>query len=155
MSIPFTWPAPQIEGFAHRRLRRRRPGGGLHVPETLLAEIRERFGPLVLDHRFPIGTTGSSISTSVRRAAEQKVEIALWLVDRFEPELLFVVFMAADHVHHLCWDDWERRGAESLVADVYRILDAAAGALADAAARTATSWSSRTTAVAHSMASST
>ena len=40
--------------------------------------------------------------------------------------------MAADHVHHLCWDDWERRGAESLVADVYRILDQAAGDLLDA-----------------------
>jgi predicted AlkP superfamily phosphohydrolase/phosphomutase len=134
VSVPFTWPAPQIEGCAIAGFDAADRDEGFTYPSTLLAEIRERFGPLVLDHRFPIGTNGTLDLDLVRRAAEQKVEIALWLVDRFELELLFVVFMAADHVHHLCWDDWERRGAESLVADVYRILDRATGALAEAAA---------------------
>ena len=53
----------------------------------------------------------------VRRACEQKVEIAIWLMERFEPELLFVVFMAADHIHHLCWPEWVEEGAASRVAD--------------------------------------
>ncbi len=133
VSIPFTWPAPQVDGCALSGFDAADRDEGFAHPATLLAEIRERFGALVLDHRFPIGQNGSVDLDLVRRAAEQKVEIARWLVDRFELDLLFVVFMAADHVHHLCWDEWERRGAESRVADVYRILDEAAGALAEGA----------------------
>lgn len=133
VSIPFTWPAPQIDGCAIAGFDAADRDEGFTHPATLLVEIRSRFGPLVLDHRFPIGRDGRLDLGLVRRAAEQKVEIARWAADRFELDLLFVVFMAADHVHHLCWDDWERRGPESLVADVYRILDEATGALADGA----------------------
>ncbi len=133
VSIPFTWPAPQIEGCVLAGFDAADREEGFAHPSSLSAELRERFGPLVLDHKFPIGANGELDLDLVRRAAEQKVEIALWLVDRFDLELLFTVFMAADHVHHLCWDDWMRRGPASLVADVYRILDTAAGALADAA----------------------
>lgn len=133
VSIPFTWPAPQIDGCVLAGFDAANREEGFTYPEGLFAELRERFGPLVFDYRFPIGNDGALDVDLVRRAAEQKVEIALWLVDRFELDLLFVVFMAADHTHHLCWDDWERRGTKSLVADVYRILDGATGALADAA----------------------
>lgn len=132
VNIPFTWPAPEIAGFVISGFDAAAREEGLTYPRGLVTEIQERFGPLVLDHRFPIGSDGGVDLDLVRRAAEQKVEVALWLLERFEPELLFVVFMAADHVHHLCWDDWERRGRESSVAEVYRILDRAAGALADA-----------------------
>jgi predicted AlkP superfamily phosphohydrolase/phosphomutase len=133
VSIPFTWPAPAIEGFALAGFDAADRDEGFAHPDGLLAEIRERFGPLVLDHRFPVGSDGALDLDLVRRAARQKVEIALWLAEKYDVSLLFVVFMAADHVHHLCWDDWERRGTESLVADVYRILDDATGALVDAA----------------------
>ena len=40
--------------------------------------------------------------------------------------------MAADHAHHLGWDEWERSGADSPLAKVYGILDDAVGALAGA-----------------------
>ena len=56
-----------------------------------------------------------------------------WLSQRFEPDLLFVVFMAADHIHHVCWTEWEEQGLESPVAEVYRILDRAVGELLDVA----------------------
>jgi predicted AlkP superfamily phosphohydrolase/phosphomutase len=133
VNIPFTWPAPEIAGFAISGFDAAAREEGLTFPRELVGELHERFGELVLDHRFPIGADGGVDLDLVRRAAEQKVEIALWLAERFEPQLLFVVFMAADHVHHLCWDDWERRGPDSSVAEVYRILDRATGALAEAA----------------------
>jgi len=133
VSIPFTWPAPQIAGCVMAGFDAADRDQGFTHPAGLLDELRERFGPLVLDYRFPIGPDGELDLDLIRRAAEQKVEIALWLAEHYEVDLLFAVFMAADHVHHLCWDDWERRGPESRVADVYRILDGAAGALADAA----------------------
>jgi predicted AlkP superfamily phosphohydrolase/phosphomutase len=133
MNVPFTWPAPEVTGFAISGFDAAAREEGLTFPRDLVGEIHEKFGPLVLDHRFPIGKDGGIDLELVRAAAEQKVEVALWLAERFQPQLLFVVFMAADHVHHICWDDWEQRGAESAVAEVYRILDRATGALADAA----------------------
>ena len=133
VNIPFTWPAPELQGFAISGFDAAAREEGLTFPRDLVTEIQQKFGPLVLDHRFPIGKDGGVDLDLVRAAAEQKVEVALWLAERFRPQLLFVVFMAADHVHHICWDDWERRGPESAVAEVYRILDRATGALADAA----------------------
>ena len=88
----------------------------------------------MLDHRFPLDAAGRLDLDLVRRAAEQRVEIVHWLTERFDPELLFVVFMAADHIHHLCWPEWEQRGRESRVAEVYRILDGAVGELLDGSA---------------------
>ncbi len=133
VNIPFTWPAPELQGFAISGFDAAAREEGLTFPRDLVTEIQQKFGPLVLDHRFPIGKDGGVDLDLVRAAAEQKVEVALWLAERFRPQLLFVVFMAADHVHHICWDDWERRGPESAVAEVYRILDRATGTLADAA----------------------
>ena len=57
--------------------------------------------------------------------------------------------MAADHIHHLCWPEWERARRESRVAEVYRILDEAVGDAASAARRRRRrAWSSPTTAAA-------
>jgi predicted AlkP superfamily phosphohydrolase/phosphomutase len=99
-----------------------------HPPE-LVAELARRYGSIELDNRFPIGKDGRVDLDIVRRAADQKLELTLWLAERFEPSLLFVVFMAADHIQHLCWTDWERDGAASPVAEVYRILDDRVGRL--------------------------
>lgn len=128
VNVPFTWPAPEVEGFSIAGFDAASREQGLTHPEALRDELRRRYGSLELDNKFPL-THGKVDLDLVRRAAAQKVEIVTWLAERFEPELLFVVFMAADHIHHLCWTDWEARGPESPVADVYRILDEAVGAL--------------------------
>ena len=129
VNVPFTWPAPEVHGFAFAGFDAAAREQGLTYPESLRAELQGRFGSLELDNRFPI-TDGRVDLDLVRRAAAQKVEIVTWLADRFDPELLFVVFMAADHIQHLCWTDWESDGLESPVAEVYRALDEATGALA-------------------------
>src|SRR5262245_14579501 len=132
VNVPFTWPAPDVNGFAVAGFDAAAREQGLTSPESLRDELRERFGSLELDNRFPL-TDGKLDLDLVRRAASQKVEIAAWLAERFDPELLFVVFMAADHIHHLCWTDWEAEGLASPVAEVYRILDEAVGALVELA----------------------
>lgn len=129
VNVPFTWPAPEVDGFAIAGFDAASREQGLTYPDELRAELRQRFGSLELDNKFPL-TDGKLDLDLVRRAAAQKVEIVRWLVDRYDPELLFVVFMAADHIHHLCWTDWEADGLASPVAEVYRILDEATGALA-------------------------
>jgi predicted AlkP superfamily phosphohydrolase/phosphomutase len=96
---------------------------------VLVGELRARYGSLELDNRFPIGDDGAVDLEQVRAAAAQKVDAVLWLLERETPDLLFVVFMAADHVQHLCWTDWEQAGADSPVAETYRVLDEAVGRL--------------------------
>ena len=123
VGIPFTWPAPQVEGFSVAGFDAAAREEGMTHPPGLVSEIARRYGSIELDNRFPLGKDGRVDLEIVRRAADQKVDVALWLAERFEPDLLFVVFMAADHIQHLCWTDWKRDGAESPLAEVYRILD--------------------------------
>lgn len=129
VGIPFTWPAPQIEGFSVAGFDAAGREEGMTHPPDLVSEMARRYGSIELDNRFPIGKDGRVDLDIVRRAADQKVDVTLWLAERFEPSLLFVVFMAADHIQHLCWTDWERDALSSPVAEVYRILDERVGRL--------------------------
>jgi predicted AlkP superfamily phosphohydrolase/phosphomutase len=130
VNIPFTWPAPHVDGFSIAGFDAAAREEGLTHPESLRAVLLQRYGSLELDNKFPVSGGRADLGL-VRRAAEQKVEIVESLAERFEPELLFVVFMAADHVHHICWDEWEKNGLASPVAETYRILDEAVGRLVE------------------------
>jgi len=132
INVPFTWPVDDVNGFALAGFDAYGRRDGFATPGGLLEELEARFGPLAHDHAFPVTSDGRIDLDQVRRVAEQRVELTLWLAERFDPELLIVVFMAADHAHHLGWDEWERSGADSPLAKVYGILDEAAGALAGA-----------------------
>ena len=132
INVPFTWPVDDVNGFALAGFDAYGRRDGFATPAGLLDELERRFGPLVQDHAFPVTPDGRIDLELVRRVAEQRVELTLWLTERFDPELLVVVFMAADHAHHLGWDEWERSGADSPLAGVYKILDEAVGALAGA-----------------------
>ncbi|MGZ4280463.1 MAG: alkaline phosphatase family protein [Gaiellaceae bacterium] len=131
VNVPFTWPAREVNGFAIAGMDAAAREDGMTSPRDLIAELQRHFGRLLLDHSFPLDARGRLDLELVRKAAAQKVEIVDWLVSRFAPELLFVVFMAADHIHHLAWPEWEERGRDSTVAEVYRILDAALGTMLD------------------------
>jgi predicted AlkP superfamily phosphohydrolase/phosphomutase len=129
INVPFTWPAREVNGFAIAGMDAAAREEGMTSPRDLIAELQRHFGRLLLDHSFPLDNRGRLDLELVRKACAQKVEIVEWLVSRFAPELLFVVFMAADHIHHLAWPEWEERGRESTVAEVYRILDSALGTM--------------------------
>ncbi|MGZ4438762.1 MAG: alkaline phosphatase family protein [Gaiellaceae bacterium] len=131
VNVPFTWPAREVNGFAIAGMDAWAREDGMTSPPGLLSELQSRYGKLLVDHSFPLDARGRLDLELVRKAAAQKVEIVDWLVSRFAPELLFVVFMAADHIHHLAWPEWEERGRDSTVAEVYRILDAALGTMLD------------------------
>jgi predicted AlkP superfamily phosphohydrolase/phosphomutase len=132
INVPFSWPVDDVNGFGLAGFDAYGRRDGFATPPGLLAELEARFGPLAHDHAFPVTSGGGIDVEAVRRVAEQRVELTLWLAERFDPELLVVVFMAADHAHHLGWDEWERSGADSALAQVYRVLDEAVGALAAA-----------------------
>ena len=133
VNVPFTWPASEVNGFLLSGLDASARDDDAVFPHDVAGELRRRFGALDLDHAFPLDASGRIDLELVRRACEARCEAVAWLVERFEPELLFTVFMSADHIHHLAWPEWEERGAESRVADVYRILDGAVAALCELA----------------------
>lgn len=129
VNVPFTWPAPAVDGFAIAGLDASEREEGMTHPRELVRELQATHGPLVLDHTFPIGADGRADLALARRAVEQKLAIVHELAARHDPDLLLVVFMAADHIQHICWPEWEEAGAASTVAEVYRILDEAVGEL--------------------------
>ena len=129
VNVPFTWPAPDVNGFAIAGLDAAAREDGMTTPRELVDELQARFGRLLLDHSFPVDRLGRLDLDLVQRVCAQRVAIVEELVRRYSPELLLTVFMAADHVHHLAWPDWEARGRESDVAAVYRIVDGALGEL--------------------------
>jgi predicted AlkP superfamily phosphohydrolase/phosphomutase len=133
VNVPFTWPAREVNGFLLAGLDSAGREAGMSYPASAIRELRERLGHLEFDHAMPLDDNGVVDLEHVRRAAEQKVETVRWLADRFDPELLWVVFMPADHIHHLCWPEWEEHGIESRVAEVYRILDRAVAELVELA----------------------
>jgi predicted AlkP superfamily phosphohydrolase/phosphomutase len=132
-NVPFTWPASEVNGFLLSGLDASARSDGAVFPSELAGELARRFGRLDLDHAFPLDGSGRVDLDIVRRAAEARCAALAWLVERFQPELLFAVFMSADHIHHLAWPEWEERGAESRVADVYRILDGVVAVLCELA----------------------
>jgi predicted AlkP superfamily phosphohydrolase/phosphomutase len=84
------------------------------------------------DHELPLGPDGYIDVDRMGAAIEQRIDACLWLRERFEPDLLLVVFMAADHMQHYGWLEWEEQGLDSRVAAVYRHLDRAVGAFREA-----------------------
>jgi predicted AlkP superfamily phosphohydrolase/phosphomutase len=133
VNVPFTWPATEVNGFLLSGLDASARDDDAVFPHDVAGELRRRFGALDLDHAFPLDSSGRIDLDLVRRAVDSRCAALRWLVERFEPELLFTVFMSADHIHHLAWPEWEDRGAESRVAAVYRILDDAVAALCELA----------------------
>ena len=80
---------------------------GLTCPEEAPRRAAQRFGSLEPTTGFRSPTAGSTwTSSGARRRRGRDRHVAR---GAHEPELLFVVFMAADHIHHLCWTDWEGR----------------------------------------------
>ena len=133
VNVPFTWPAGEADGFVIAGIDAAERDAGMTYPRELVRELRDRFGKLELDHAIPLDANGEVDLELVRRVCQQRVAIVRWLNERFEPDFLFVVFMAADHVHHVGWNQWEENGLQSPVAEVYRILDLAVGELVEVA----------------------
>jgi predicted AlkP superfamily phosphohydrolase/phosphomutase len=108
VNVPFTWPAPDVDdGFVIAGLDASERDDGMTHPPELLHELRRRFGRLEVDHSFPLDETGEIDLDQVRRVCEQRVAVTQWLAEGHDLDLLFVVFMAADHIHHLAGPEWE------------------------------------------------
>jgi predicted AlkP superfamily phosphohydrolase/phosphomutase len=128
INVPFTWPAQEVNGFFIAGIDSAAREYRMTYPDSIGGELRRRYKDLHFDHGPPLNADGYIDATKMRSAIEQKLDCAVWLSERFDPELLIVVFMAADHMQHYGWIEWEEKGLESRVAEIYRGLDDAVGA---------------------------
>src|SRR3954471_18997287 len=78
VNVPFTWPAPDVDGFVIAGMDAWARDDGMTTPRSLLAELRSRFGPLLVDHTFPLGDAGAFDLDQVRAVCAQRVEIVDW-----------------------------------------------------------------------------
>jgi predicted AlkP superfamily phosphohydrolase/phosphomutase len=127
INVPFTWPAQEVNGFFIAGIDSAAREYRMTYPESLSQDLRRRYRDLLLDHGPPLDDDGYVDAGQMRRAIEQKLDSALWLCERFDPEFLLIVFMAADHMQHYGWIEWEDKGLKSRIAEVYRALDDAVG----------------------------
>ena len=133
VNVPFTSPAPEARTGSSSPASTRPPASKVwRTPASLMTELRDRFGVFEFDHSLPLDRDGYIDVERMKTAIEQKVDACLWLRERFDPDLLLVVFMAADHMQHYGWLEWEERGLESRVAVIYRHLDEEVGAIREA-----------------------
>src|SRR3954453_11742 len=58
VNVPFTWPAPDVNGFAIAGMDAAAREEGMTTPRELIHELQERFGRLLLDHSFPVDRDG-------------------------------------------------------------------------------------------------
>ena len=58
VNVPFTWPAPEVNGFLIAGVDAASRERGLTYPDTLLADLRRRYDKLEFDHELPLDRDG-------------------------------------------------------------------------------------------------
>lgn len=107
INVPMTYPAEKLNGILIAGLDA--PGvdssGFAHPPE-ILARIRERFGPYVLEPGLTGFVVGKKHDVAVRKLREelaQKISITLYLTKECEWDLFVIVLRSLDAVQHCFW----------------------------------------------------
>src|SRR3954470_11770029 len=72
VNVPFTWPAPEVDGFVIAGMDAWARDDGTTYPRSLVDTIQERFGRLLLDHSFPLDRNGAIDLDYVRRSCAQR-----------------------------------------------------------------------------------
>lgn len=138
INVPFTYPPEEVNGFVL-------PGfmgaaGMLGRPAThpreLLQELRDEIGPLRQEvQTLPYFFTDEKdeLVQEFYRVEEQRKEATLYLMQRYEWDLLATVFISLDRVQHFFWkymdtrhpayDPGLARRYGSVIADFYGYLD--------------------------------
>ena len=83
VNVPFTWPAPEVDGFVLAGMDAWARDDGMTTPRALIAELHERFGVLLTDHNFPLDKDDAFDLAHVRAVCEQRVELVELLTARY------------------------------------------------------------------------
>lgn len=145
VNVPGTYPPQPIGGFLVTDMLTPSLESRLTEPESLKAEMLERLGDYIID--VPIGLGGKEyVRERLRRSIELREELALWLLDRYDPDFFMCIFTELDRCQHRFWNDADPEHPlhesgnpyRGVVDEVYERCDRAVGRIlehAGAAAR--------------------
>lgn len=143
--VPPTWPPPRTKASVVSCLLTPGPEAPHTQPPELAAELA-RFGPHTPDLHDDGSLSPGQVLAGLRAMAAQHFDVAEHLLAREKPDLLMMVEMATDRLHHALWPAMDpsdprhaafaehARGAR----DLYAYLDARIGRLMQKAGPDAT-----------------
>jgi predicted AlkP superfamily phosphohydrolase/phosphomutase len=147
VNVPLTYPAETVNGFVVAGLDT--PGTdspGFTYPLNLAGEIQEKVGEYIIEPGIPGMIRAGRKQAALERillGIERRLACTRWLHERYQPDLLAVVFTATDAVQHFFWGDMdptypfrdptEAECFSGAVEQVYARLDTALAELIEAA----------------------
>ncbi len=104
VNVPGTYPPQSIGGFMITDMLTPSLESRLTEPDSLKAEMLERLGDYIID--VPIGLGEPQyVRERLHRSIDLREELALWLLDRFDPEFFMCIFTELDRCQHRFWND--------------------------------------------------
>jgi predicted AlkP superfamily phosphohydrolase/phosphomutase len=153
LNLPTTYPPDKVNGAMIGGFMTPAGKRDFVHPVDLLEEIEKRFGPYPLYPPVPFfAFTGSDADTDLflqelTRALEYQFEVALYLVDKLDPDFLFLHIHGSDLIGHWLWHILDREHPEfrpsalekygAKILDYHRRFDSAVGRLAGKAGQEA------------------
>lgn len=136
LGVPVSHPVDQVRGGMLAGWDSPRQGPAYQHPSDLLAWLADQGCDYPLTSSLASQVRAGKVAegmAAVGRSIRSRSEAARLLLERFQPDLLFVVFEDPDTAHHLFWGDMVAGGPYgSAIEQVYCWLDVALGELLDA-----------------------
>jgi predicted AlkP superfamily phosphohydrolase/phosphomutase len=138
VNVPGTYPPQPLDGFLITDMLTPSLESRLTHPDELKAEMLERLGDYIID--VPIGLGGKDyVRERLHRSIDLREELALWLLDRHDPDFFMCIFTELDRCQHRFWNDAdpehplfeEGNPYQGVVDEIYERCDRAVGRILD------------------------
>ncbi len=134
LNVPLTYPPHEINGAVVSGLGTPNMRVEFAYPPELRKKILAKFPDYEITPPYDKGR--GPVSEAVLELPRMRTELALDLIDEFEPNVFLMVYGSTDYVQHIFWRDYfdpEKPGSEKEYADliprVYGIIDEGIGKL--------------------------
>lgn len=134
VNVPGTYPPQPLDGFMITDMLTPSLESRLTEPDSLKREMLERLGDYIID--VPIGLGDKDyVRERLHRSIDLREELALWLLDRYDPDFFMCIFTELDRCQHRFWNDsdpghplfGEGNPHRGVVDEIYERCDRAVG----------------------------
>jgi predicted AlkP superfamily phosphohydrolase/phosphomutase len=134
VNVPGTYPPQPLDGFLISDMLTPSLESRLTEPESLKSEMLAAVGDYVIDVPIGVGTK-EYVHERLRRSIDLREELALWLLERHDPDFFMCIFTELDRCQHRFWNDsdpshplYEKGNRfEGVVDEIYERCDRAVG----------------------------
>jgi predicted AlkP superfamily phosphohydrolase/phosphomutase len=134
VNVPGTYPPQPLDGFLVTDMLTPSLESRLTEPESLKGEMLEALGDYIIDVPIGLGTK-EYVRERLHRSIEIREELALWLLERHDPDFFMCIFTELDRCQHRFWNDQdpshplyaEGNQFEGVVDEIYERCDRAVG----------------------------